>query len=729
MNYFKLFVFVFFSVNCALSQNIALQNTLTPEQIVQNVLIGQGVIVSNITYNGSAPNAANIQGNVLSFDATGTAFPFADGALLRTNGGPGTVNYDPDLNAIATNNVTNGVVLEFDFIPTGDTLSFNYMFASLEYPTYVCSGFNDVFGFFISGPGFNGPYQNNAENIALVPGTNVPVAINTVNSGVAGGAGNPATCAAQDPNWQSNSIYYTTQYAPYNGYSYNGGTVSLSANASLICGETYHIKLAIANVGDQALDSGVYLESESFVSSDITITAVPSVIQSFTDTLLAENCVSSEIYIVRPSHLTDTSFWFQLNWEGTVDPYADLETWQDSVFFEYGQDTIVIGFNPIQDNLDEVDEWLTLYAFNINCLGDTTITSITLWITDRYPFGYDLSPDPTIQCLTDSAYVGVSNIQGSIPPYTYDWSSGETADSIWMYPSDQPIDTIMYFVDVYDGCGWPERDTVYLIVNQTLQVDTTYSFPTPCGLQEGAVVAIVSGITGPQNGVEYEWSGPGEDSPNTYNATVWENLSSGWYYFSVEDQVCQAFDSVFVDIENPPVANVSASPAVGYSPLTVNFTNNSENASSYYWWFGNGNDLSIDNMSGQTQVYDTVPGDYIMFLVAYEGGCTDTAYATITIVELIPAPEVATPNTFTPNGDGTNDLWLFTVLEHVEEVHLVITNRWGNIIHETTSPNPTWDGNDMKGKEMLEGVYFYKYIARGLNGDELEGHGFIHLHR
>ncbi len=716
-------------------------NSLTPTQGVEDVLVGNGITVSNISYNGSAANANVNQNNVRRFEAGTTGFPMSSGLVMTTNG-IGDLN-DPDVDALSGGTATNGAIIEFDFEATGDTLSFNYIFASSEYDGYTCDVFNDLFAFFLSGPGISGPYTSppgfpdGSVNIALIPGTNVPVMINTVNSGSPTGFGTAATCAAADPNWQANSVYFTTAYNPiftatpalHPAPVMNGGTVILPAVSDLICGETYHIKLVVANDVDGSHQSAVFLEAESFVSNEITISAESSSFQSFTDTLLAEDCVMSNIYIVRPPHLTDTSFWFQLNWEGTVDVDEDLESWQDSIFFDFGQDTVVIEFNPIQDDLDEADEWLTLFAYNINCLGDTTISSITLWITDRYAFDYDLSSDPTIQCLTDSVQVGVSNFQGSIPPYTFDWSTGETTDSIWLYPNENPIDSIMYMVDVYDGCGWTKRDTVYLIVNQTLQIDTTYSFPTSCGLQEGAVVAIVSGITGPLNGAEYEWSGPGEDSPNTFNATVWEDLSAGWYYFSVEDQVCQAFDSVFVDIENPPVANVSADPTAGYSPLTVNFTNSSENASNYYWWFGNGNDLSIDNMSGQSQVYDTVPGVYTIYLVAYEGGCTDTAYASFTILEFIPGPEVATPNTFTPNGDGVNDLWIFTMLNYVDEVNVSITNRWGNLIYETTSDNPTWDGRDMSGKEMLEGVYFYKYRAVGLNGDVLEGHGFIQLHR
>ena len=67
---------------------------------------------------------------------------------------------------MAVNNVT---VLEFDFVAESETVSFNYVFGSSEYAGYTCTQFNDIFGFFLSGPGINGIYSDNAVNLALVP--------------------------------------------------------------------------------------------------------------------------------------------------------------------------------------------------------------------------------------------------------------------------------------------------------------------------------------------------------------------------------------------------------------------------------------------------------------------------------------------------------------------------------------------------------------------------------
>jgi hypothetical protein len=255
--------------------------TQTPEQLVQNVLLGGGVTISNVTFNGAAGTVLNDQ--IGSFDGTNSNIGISQGILIATGTvteaigpnispsqslGPANPSFipDPDLELIVGSGLTNDdAVLEFDFVPDGDSVSFSFVFSSEEYNEYVCSQFNDVFGFFISGPGITGPYLNNAANIALIPGTNVPIAINTVNPGVAGAFGDAATCAAADPNWIANSVYYFDNDGG-TSVEYDGFTVPLIASAIVQCGQPYHIKLAIADVFDGGFDSGVFIEGGSFSS-------------------------------------------------------------------------------------------------------------------------------------------------------------------------------------------------------------------------------------------------------------------------------------------------------------------------------------------------------------------------------------------------------------------------------------------------------------------------------
>ncbi len=272
----KVFLLVaFFTFHLAQSQLIVNNSNFTPAQLVQNVLLGSGVTVSNITFNGSATASNTVQNKVARFSngnttnigltngiilATGNAF-VAIGPNDDTNDSqPSTISPgDPDLDLLTTNTISNKTIIEFDFIPNGNNLQFKFVFASEEYPEFVNSSFNDVFGFFISGPGISGPFSNNSKNIALIPGTtpSVPITINNLNNGTANN-GPCINCAYYINNGTGTSpnLNSTIQY--------DGFTSVIAALSDVQCGLTYHIKLAIANVGDNAWDSAVFLEAGSF---------------------------------------------------------------------------------------------------------------------------------------------------------------------------------------------------------------------------------------------------------------------------------------------------------------------------------------------------------------------------------------------------------------------------------------------------------------------------------
>jgi len=128
------------------------------------------------------------------------------------------------LNALTTGNPStnkDACVLEFDFIPQGDSINVKFVFGSEEYPRYACSNYNDVFAFLVSGPGIIG---NN--NIALVPGISIPVSINSVNErpGSSGSIGNCTMLGAGSP---FTSLFVNNSRST--DVTYNGLTVVLTA--------------------------------------------------------------------------------------------------------------------------------------------------------------------------------------------------------------------------------------------------------------------------------------------------------------------------------------------------------------------------------------------------------------------------------------------------------------------------------------------------------------------
>ena len=248
-------------------------NYSNPSYLIDNAFIRNGVVTSNHSYTGDPTQ--------ISFFSDSLGFIGMDSGFVLTTGGVDSIgvlgiNYflssdlfggsDADLLTIAnsvpamigqffTVSSTQDVsILEFDFVPSSDTVKFNYVFASEEYLIFVNSAYNDVFAFLISGPGISGPYAspvgfpNGAINIAEVPNSNpsLPITVSTIND-------------------TTNSQYYNhdtvSQVSAFNGY-----TDVFTAKAVVTACATYHIKLAIADGSDGIYDSGVFFEAGSFNS-------------------------------------------------------------------------------------------------------------------------------------------------------------------------------------------------------------------------------------------------------------------------------------------------------------------------------------------------------------------------------------------------------------------------------------------------------------------------------
>ncbi|KAF2506406.1 hypothetical protein E0W72_13195, partial [Flavobacterium arcticum] len=258
----------------------------TIEELVQDVLIGiDCAIVSNVTStSGSDFGQANSIGY---FDQNGSAFPFTNGIVMATGGiteapgpWPGAATFDnslwpgdADLSAIIaeggnTGTLVNASILEFDFVPFTDQISFNFLFASNEYGTFQCN-YSDAFAFILTGP----TTAVDGDNLAVIPGTTIPVSVVNIRD-------NQYNTLCESVNEG-----YFGQYNPDNpeasSIGYNGQTIPMVASAPVTPGETYHIKLVIADYGpfgaDSSVNSAVFLDGGSFaigapdLGDDLTI--------------------------------------------------------------------------------------------------------------------------------------------------------------------------------------------------------------------------------------------------------------------------------------------------------------------------------------------------------------------------------------------------------------------------------------------------------------------------
>lgn len=263
------FVFIAF---CSYGQLIV-TGGLTAEHMAER-LSGSGVTISNATLicpdvssgafsNGQTTNLGLRTGLMLTSGCITNALGPNSSSQISCPASNGAANLGPgdtDLTNLAGFRTNDACILEFDLESIGTEVTFRYVFASDEYPEYVCSRYNDIFAFFVSGPRPGGGTYNK-ENIAIVPGTtSLPVAINNVNPGVVGSRGNSANCG---------SLAHSDKYVNNTGSTieYDGFTTVLTARIELVPCQTYRFRLGVADGFDKIYDSAVFLEEGSFVAN------------------------------------------------------------------------------------------------------------------------------------------------------------------------------------------------------------------------------------------------------------------------------------------------------------------------------------------------------------------------------------------------------------------------------------------------------------------------------
>lgn len=511
------------------------QVTTTPVTVNQalGVLLGAGVTPSNPAYMGNPLQLA-------AYTAPGTSLPIQEGLIISTGfannpllNGPrtnfcdddvnGVTDYPP-LNAISGFNTNDGAILQFDFVPAGDTLKFKYVFGSEEYNDFVNGSVNDAFAFLLTGPNPAGGTYNDF-NVALIPGGTTPVSINTVNNGVTGGNG----CATGPCE---NCAYYIDNWCGGpNNVAPDGYTVLLTAIAPVMACQNYTIKLAIADGGDSAYDSWVFLEKNSFGTGAVTIEPDYNFSSSVNDTLIYEGCSDVTLSFVRDGQPT-TFDTVNVNISGTatngVDYTAAGGSFPTQIIFAPGQNIVQVTLVPEADALIEGNETVNFSITNVNMCGDTIITGVSFVITDVQPMNVDVGPDFTICAGVPITVVPV--VTGGVPPYQqmhWELNGAPIGSNLTNYI---PPGNGMYIFEATNGCDVTETayDTlmVTIITPQytiSLDADSLSCF----GVNDGSIDLTINGPTPP---FEYVWTPGNMDTqdltglaPGVYNVTVTDN--------------------------------------------------------------------------------------------------------------------------------------------------------------------------------------------------------------
>ncbi len=632
---------------------------ISPASGVQNVLLGSGVTISNITYSG----VANSFGTFTT-GPTPTNLGLTSGIIMssgKVSGAAGSVSVnastsngtgsDPQLAALVAEEVKDAAVLQFDFIPLSDTVQFRYVFGSEEYPEYVGFDYNDIFGFFISGPN---PFSSTAytnKNIAIIPGSNLPVTINNVNSG-------------------SYSQFYINNQPTNVHIAYDGMTTVLTATAAVVPCQTYHIKIAIGDVYDAIYDSGVFLEANSFTSPGMN--AELHFNSTIRESSVVEGCSNADIVFRLPElYIEDVVIHFYTGGNAERDVDYNIFPNVDSLVIVAGADTGFIHITAIQDMITDVGDTIYIMIPSVGC--SNLVDTLKIPIVDNSPIQLNVAEDQLL-CDGGMGFLTVSSTQG-VSPYTYSWSNGPgnvVSQDVF------PTVTTTYIVSATDLCNNLSVDSIKVVVGSLMH--TTSNDTTVCSGTQLTLESTFDGnitwdgfTTNPINVVA--------NQPNTYRVTM--------------SNVCGVItDSVVVNVYQTPNLSLGSDRTFcDYETYNLSLNQNYEQVS----WYYSTEASSLGSLVSSDPVY-TANASGIYFAVARNGFCLDTA---MVLLSFVPC-EINAPNIITPNSDGFNDVLKFTNLEYYNGSKLAIYNRWGRKVYSTNDYRNDWSGDN-----LIDGIYYY----------------------
>jgi gliding motility-associated-like protein len=644
---------------------------------------------------------------------------------------------DPSLNGLANATTFDAAIIEFDFTPQNDTVRFRYIFASEEYPEFVCSQFNDAFAFFISGPGYATPV-----NIAKIPGSVNPVTINNVNGGQCGSAGSGAPSILTNSNlYVNNTGGIVTEM--------DGYTVPLYAVASVIPCQTYHLRISIADAGDQRYESSVFFEEGSLRSAPVVDAGMNRQI-----------CPGDTVHLGGPVAVGWNYQWVPptgLNSASSPNPVLTLPpgsntpllytvtatngscVLRDSVtiFTVPGVTAAVSATSACLGQPVTVDLQAALpsgatmnWDFNGGTLlsgsgtgpysilypapGDYTpsVTFSNLQCSDTVPrtATVSINPLPVVNAIADTVCIGdittfdnLSSISlGSI--VAYQWQFGDGSSSVAPEPDHLYFSSGNFSVGLRAVSDHGCLDTFQFQAKVNPKPVAEFAATDTAGcLPLVTQLADLSAYTG-SSAASVVWTIDGTPSGMT-SMTPIQLDQEGSYDVGliITDRNGCVDDTTVKDYlvvrPNPTAAfTVSDSIVSEFEPV-VDFTNRSVGSNLIQWDFGDG---SISYDTDPRHSYSE-PIEYIVTqLVSNQYGCRDT---TSSVIKVEPLQSIYIPSAFTPNADNRNDHFKAEG-RYIDEYRLTVFDRWGKAIFVATELSDSWDGTFM-GTACQQDVYDY----------------------
>lgn len=703
------------------SAQITVQSNRSALQLAQ-AITGNGVVVTNAVLNCAndgngifnSPNSTiGLDGGIVLSTGRTSQIGNAEPGVNSTNmNRPG----DANLTAISrTNSTYDACVLEFDVVPKGDELQFDYVFASEEYINAVCGPYNDVFAFFISGPGITGQ-----RNIALVPSTQIPVAVNSVNNGIVGT--HPGSTFSNCTGMGAGSPFtqYYTDNSNNSFFAYRGYTAVFTAKQDVVPCNTYHLKLAIADAGNALYDSGVLIKSGSLSSASVQATlAAPLSIDN--QPAAVKGCNNAVVNISRGQSKT-TPQNIQLRYGGTAVAGTDYTTLPTTLTIPANSSISGFTINSLVTT-GGGDKVLKIYVLDPNtCNNNAGVVDSTVLLLIERPDVTLLTEDTEI-CAGTTLQVAT---RATRDIFTYSWTpatniSNSSSPAPEVYPSGETTYT-MQAVIPRSGCPVIRDSFKVTVTKGPEQIIFSSDSVFNC---EGRNIEVDAATRPAINNVSHNWSGP-EGFTTTAPALRLSNIrkqQEGWYRLTVTAEGCNSItDSVYVRVIDSIPLPVVQSPVnvCQHQPYTL------KAAGLQLQWYTQ--ETGGQPLSTAPVILAEQTGTETYYVSQSYGECEGNRIPVIAHVIRCCEQEMFIPNAFTPNGDGLNDELIIRMDPGSKLGVFEVFNRWGQSVYKMSHGDLIWDGT-LRGRPVDEGVYFYRMDILCRDGRDVSRQGELHILR
>ncbi len=603
-------------------------------------------------------------------------------------------------------------VLEFDFSTIDDSIAFNYVFASQEYPMFVNSQFNDAFAFIITDL-----TTGKKENIAKIPGSNAYVSINNVNK-----EKNSEYFVANyifkgtTYSWEN---YYEPIYKECNLTDFGGFTTTLTAKTKVVPCRKYHLKLAIGNAVDDDYQSIVFLEAGSFKSNGLS-----SKIR-YTNSRasgIAKDCSNGEIVI----HIKDSDSPTKINLKciGEAKNGIDYKKIPEEIVIPAHQDTAVIELEPIRaidkDSM-EVQIAITIDNSCSNTQEDTVRTYI-----------YKVVPI-TIKPNIPECCASVLSVEPQGPIKTITWEPAdqlEKNEGTTVTPLQCPDIAETFTITAEDKTGCQQAQETLVLKPCANEIEMSAELVTENGSSE-----LITGCNTGKIVFHINQSIAGKD-----DVKIGINIPSGYNIEGLPKELTiPASDTTFeipvtAKIEDTPYHNTFNVEATCEEcitePVSIEITTTQleplrlEQENTYKVCEPGGLEVEVKLITGTLGEVIWEPTDLLLSTDSLRATLTEdldssvvltvkatdqtgclTDVSTINIVKKV-CIDLTIPPFFTPDKNGINEIWKVYGLEKSEKSKVRIYDRWGKLLVEFNPNTEGWDGT-YNGHPCPSSDYWY----------------------